>query len=340
MQKNDKIVIIGITGYTGAWLATKLVEQGFTQIIGTYRNNEKWTKLKKQLPSITGVKADLIHSVEKVSTLIKGSKWVFNNSAPFTGKEQTIDDFIKTKQLVVDQLFHAIKKAGTVKKLVHLGSAAAVGFGNTDPHKKTITEEDWTDVEHLDYPYERFVVMKTYEERRIWELANQLNLAVTIIHPTNIIGPSCVPWHHDMIFANLNKGTYLVNGPMDCIDVRDVAMQEIALMENPASDGKRVLGIGFSFSFEALVLLTKQTLTDKKIEALFTRLPEIVPAELALSLWKPLEYTSFYKDHGWRLRNQTIFKTIYPDIYAYHYTDPETSVTEALTKMYEDLATN
>lgn len=162
MEKDDKIVILGVTGYMGAWLAKTLIDQGYTNVLGTYRNHQKKDCLKKQLPSLIYVEADLLASPEKNVQVVAGSKWVFNDSAPFTGKEKTIDDFIHTKLAAVDHLFKAISVAGTVEKLVHIGSVAAVGFGNTDPEKRIITEADWTDLEHLDYPYERFVVMKTY----------------------------------------------------------------------------------------------------------------------------------------------------------------------------------
>lgn len=41
MEKNDQITILGITGYTGAWLAKTLTDRGYTNIVGTYRNPEK-----------------------------------------------------------------------------------------------------------------------------------------------------------------------------------------------------------------------------------------------------------------------------------------------------------
>ena len=248
MHKEDKIVILGVTGYTGSWLAKQLVEAGYMNIVGSYQNEEKMNYLEAQFPSITGVEVDLLNDPDALQQILQGAKWVFNNSAPFTGEEKTMDDFVQTKLHMVDQLFTAINMSQTVEKLVHLGSAASVAFGLQDPEIKVIDEDIWNDVEGLDYPYERFVVMKTYEENRIWELAKVSALDVSILHPTNIIGPSVTTWHHDMIYANLHGSKYTVNGPMDCIDVRDLAAAEIALMNNEESSGKRVLGIGFSIS--------------------------------------------------------------------------------------------
>ncbi len=46
------------------------------------------TYLQQQLPNVTGFKADLLASPDKVKPAIAGSRWVFNNSAPFTGDEK------------------------------------------------------------------------------------------------------------------------------------------------------------------------------------------------------------------------------------------------------------
>ncbi len=62
-----------------------------------------------------------------------------------------------------------------------------------------------------------------------------------------------MPWQHDMIYAYLHGSDLQVNGPLDCIDVRDVAGIEIALMNNTQSTGKRVLGLGFTSNFATLI---------------------------------------------------------------------------------------
>lgn len=337
LKKDDKIVILGVTGYMGSWLAKSLSDAGYTNILGTYRNETKMSYLTDQLPHVTGIKADLLDSPDQVMQALEGSQWVFNDSAPFTGNEKNVDDLVKTKQLVVDNLFKAILNTGSVKKLIHIGSGAAIGFGNTDPNKRVINEDDWTNLEDLDYPYESFMVMKTKEEQRVWELANVAQLPVTILHPMNVVGPSFMPWNHDMTYSYLHGSKYLVNGNMENVDVRDIAGLQMALMQNPDADGKHVLGIGFTINYQELEDVTRATLTADQIHELFGDLPEIVAPELALDLWKSVSYTSFYKDQAYRLINHTIVKTKYPEFYQYAYTDVEKSIKPALVKMYADL---
>ena len=65
-------------------------------------------------------------------------------------------------------------------------------------------------------------------------------------------------------------------------------------------------------------------------------LPEVVPVDLALALWKSIQYTSFYKDHANRLVHHSVLKTKYPELYTYQYTDGKQSIVEALHKMLDD----
>lgn len=124
---------------------------------------------------------------------------------------------------------------------------------------------------------------------------------------------------------------------MENVDVRDIAGLQMALMQNPKADGKHVLGIGFTTNYQELEDTTRATLTADQIHNLFGHLPEIVTPDLALALWKPVSYTSFYKDQAYRLTSHTVVATKYPEFYQYVYADVETSIKPALAKMYADL---
>lgn len=337
MKKDDKIVILGVTGYVGSWLAHMLSDRGFTNIHGTYGDSQKFEVVKNDLPNLTGERINILTEKEKLAMFMRDAKWIFNDSAPFTGEEKTIEDFNKTKINAVDNLFDAIlENQATIRKLVHVGSAGAVGFGNRDINKKIITENDWSDIENLDRPYDKFVIMKTMEEREVWKLAKKFDVSTTVVHPTNVIGPSATPWQHDMIYSYLHNGTFIANGAMDSIDVRDLADLQIALMEEHDADQKRVLGIGFSISFEKLISITKNYLSGQDITSLFGQLPVVVPSDEVLALWEPFKNTSYYMDNAYRILNNTVVKTKYPEFYKYRYTDASETIESALQKMKKD----
>ncbi|WP_412990286.1 NAD-dependent epimerase/dehydratase family protein [Pediococcus siamensis] len=335
MNKKDKIVILGITGYMGSWLAASLTQLGFTNLTGTFHNSQKFASLTQKLPNVRGVRADMLTEPTKILQALQGAKWVFNDTAPFTGEERAITDFVTTKLKAVNNLFWAISQVKSVEKLVHIGSIGAIGYGNTDPHKTVFTEADWTDVTHMDYPYDRFAVMKVKEEKRIWDLSHILGLKTTIIHPTNVIGPSFLEWNHDMINAYLKNRPYLVDGPMDSVDVRDIAGLQIDAMEKSQFDGKRVMGLGFTLNFSELLKIVRAHLTKTQIERLFISLPQLITVDEALFLWSSVSYTSFYKDQAPRLQKKAVYRTMYPGLYTYQYTDPQPTINRALDKMLE-----
>lgn len=336
MKKTDQITILGITGYTGSWLAQQLTQAGYMNIVGTYRNESKMAALIVELPNLQGIEADLLQSPDQVTAALRGSKWVFNNSAPFTGNEQSVADYVHTKQTMVDNLMRSINQVKSVKKLVHLGSAAAIYMGIKDPKQIVIDEDTWPDLAHMDRHYEPFIDMKVEEERRLRDMAAVIDLDVTVLHPTNIVGPSLLTWQHDMIYSYLHGNGPLVNGPFDCIDVRDVAGMEIALMMNSDSNVKRMLGLGFTSDYQTLIESVKTNFDTDKLHQLFGELPTLVAVETALALWQSVKETSFYKDQAWRLNPQSILRTKYPDFYQYQYTDAQTTFIQAVAKMIND----
>ncbi|MGN1398247.1 MAG: NAD-dependent epimerase/dehydratase family protein [Streptococcus gallolyticus] len=338
MKKEDKIAILGITGYMGAWVAKKLSDQGFTNIVGTYYNQEKMDDLQQRLPHIRGIRADILKTgdQEKLNEFLADVKWIFNNTAPFTGKEKSLEDFATTKVLAINHLFKIVNHIQSVEKIVHLGSGGSVGFGIVDDAKLILTEDDWTDLNLSDYPYDKFMVAKVAEEKRILDLAEICNVPVSIVDPMNVVGPSFTPWQHDMVYANLANRATINDGKMDCVDVRDIADLEIALITNPASNGKRVLGLGYTLSFAELLKVTKQTLTDEEIKELFGGLPRLISLEDILASWQSFHQTSFYKDQVKRMTGERIYKTKYPEFYRYRYVTPEESIVAGLKKMSAD----
>lgn len=332
MLPEDQITILGITGYTGAWLAQTLTAAGYANIVGTYRDADKMTVLQQRLPNLTGVKADLLTSPDQVALAVKGSRWVFNNAAPFTGQEATMADYVTTKTTAINHLMHAIYRAGTVQKVVHLGSAAAIYMGIADPTQPVIDEDTWADVNHMHDHYEPFIDMKVAEERRLRDLAQIQDLDVAVLHPTNIVGPSLMDWQHDMIYAYLHGNGPLVDGPLDCIDVRDVAGMELAMM-NDVTGADRVLGLGFTSTYHDLEDTVQRNFEVADWRRLFDDLPQLVESDLALQLWRPFAQTSFYQDQAWRLNPQSILRTKYPNLYHYQYTDATATFIAAVQKM-------
>lgn len=333
MKKTDKIVILGITGYMGAWLAKDLTAAGYQNIYGSYTNSKKATVLKSTLPNLNLVDINVLTDTEKLNALMFNTKWIFNNTAAFTGQEKDTTDFIVTKTLMANNVMQAIKQAKTIEKIVHLSSVGTIGSGHLNPQ---VTEYDESDYSAID-PDNIWGVMKLAEERTITQWCQNLNINYVIVHPTNVIGPSFLPWNHDMIPAYLKDGGFLIDSQMDSVDVRDIANLELTLMNDTQVNNLRILGKGFSMMYSQLVNIVSEHLTDQQIQILFGNMTHIIDQKTALNILQNTKDSNFYKENINKINNTLNIHTKYPKAYKYQYTDAKETVVAALDKMLQDL---
>ena len=84
-------------------------------------------------------------------------------------------------------------------------------------------------------------------EKKAWELIKNANTdtKLTVINPSGVIGPSLTSEisSTQLIIAGLMNGRIPVNLPIHIgyVDVRDVALAHIKALENPNSDGERII---------------------------------------------------------------------------------------------------
>ncbi|MQS97514.1 NAD-dependent epimerase/dehydratase family protein [Companilactobacillus halodurans] len=333
MNKENKIVVLGITGYMGSWLAKDLSDAGYKNIFGSFTNSKKAAALKDVLPDLNLVDIDVLSDNDKLTEIMQDAKWVFNDTAAFTGKEKTTTDYIVTKTMMANNVMQTIKQAGTVEKIVHLGSVGAIGSGHMNPE---ITEYDESDYSAID-PDNIWGVMKLAEERTVTQWCENLGINYVIVHPTNVIGPSFLAWNHDMIPAYLKNGNPMIDSQMDSVDVRDIAKLELTLMGNPDINNIRILGKGFTMMLSQLVQIVKEHLDDQQIKALFGKMTPIIDAQTALDVLDNAKDSNYYKENVNKINNTLDMHTKYQDAYQYQYTDAKETVIAALDKMLNDL---
>lgn len=339
MKTTDKVLVVGATGYTGAWLIDTLSGLGFTNITGTYRSEEKADYMKKKYPDVTFIKADLLTD-DNWAEATKDAKWIFNNSATFDPNDQTTEEISQTKVNAVERLYQFANEAGTVEKIVQLGSEGGVSYGNTDPNKTVFNEDDWTDPTTPGLA-DIFMIIKPYEEKAADDFIanddkNDSGMKLTVLHPTSIIGPSVTPWQHDMIYAYLANDGFIAESQMYSVDVRDLANMEITLMNDPNTSGKRYLGSGMKLMLSQLESMVREHYSDDELQTVFGSVVQVVPGEEAAAILAPVSDTQYYRDFVPRMLDKVRLETKYPDVYHYQYTDPQTTVYEAVDKMLAD----
>mgnify|MGYP003361728088 CR=1 FL=1 len=333
MNKTDKIVVLGATGYMGSWLVKDLTDAGFNNIYGSFGNPQKAKALNTALPELKLTQINVLTDTEKLTEIMNDAKWVFNDTAAFSGNEKTTTDYIVTKTIMANNVMQAIKQAGTIKKIVHLGSVGAIGAGHLDP---TVTSYDEDDFSVLD-PKNIWGVMKIAEEKTVTRWCKELGLDYVIVHPTNVIGPSFLKWNHDMIPAYLKNGGSLIDSQMDSVDVRDMAQLELSMMTNDNAKNIRIMGKGISMMFSDLVKIVKEHLNPEQIKQLFGQMTEIIPATTALKVLANTKDSDYYKENINKINNTFNLHTKYPDLYNYQYTDAKATVIAALDKMLLDI---
>ncbi|MFE4713947.1 MULTISPECIES: NAD-dependent epimerase/dehydratase family protein [unclassified Paenibacillus] len=338
MELNDKIVIIGVTGYIGAWVAKKLTDMGYNQIVGTYRNEAKAGQLQTLLPNVNFYKANL-GETENWHEVLSGAKWIFNQGSASSPNDKTFKDRGRTKEKGIRMLLQMAVDTGTVKKIVHTTAESTIAYGNEDLSKTTFTEDDWTN-EDREGLFDHNMVSKTMEEKAAWSFIrsqeNTTNIIMTTIHPTHVMGPSFVPWHNDMIYAMLRGDRAMADSQLYGVDVRDAAAMNIALMKSTEANGTRHFASAFKSTYSTLLSLIKEQFTDEQIKSVLGDVARIIPGEEAADILSHCHATSYYQDMVPRMLNRVVYKTNYPEAYAYEYTEPNTTVIQAMEKMLQD----
>ena len=138
-------------------------------------------------------------------------------------------------------------RAAGVTRFVQTSSMAAVAYGRSEK-AYTVTERDWTNVDHPDiYPY---VKSKTIAERaaRDWVAAEGGGMEFVSVNPAMVLGPVDDP----DFSPSVEVVKQLLDGSMPMapdlgfavVDTRDTADLHVRCLETPGIAGERFLASG------------------------------------------------------------------------------------------------
>lgn len=329
MQKNDLVLVTGITGYMATWVAKDLLEKGY-RVRGTYRSEGKLPFIKNLLPGIELVKADLNGDAGWEDALTD-VKWLFHVASP----QAVATESKRTETAIagIDNIFKFALKSPTLKKILLTSSEAAIAYGKQNKH--IYTENDWTNADAKGL--NDYMKSKTLEERRAWQLVNdaQVNtshVAMTAINPSFVIGPSLVPWAR----YSAKQVDQLLSVPFSlpmvgyAVDVRDVAQMQISLMNNAKANGTRNLAMGIRMT---MAEVKRDVIEDFQDQGIHSRqIP--IPAWL---LW-PFRANTTAADFYPRLKGTVDYNPLHPEFYTYQYTNLRQSMSDMMTQLLRDKA--
>ncbi|KAI5078685.1 hypothetical protein GOP47_0006356 [Adiantum capillus-veneris] len=194
-----RVLVTGCTGHLGSWLVLRLLEQGYVVRASVIDPEDKQDlhPLLGLPPFLTTerleiVKADL-RVVGDYDNIVKGCEGVFHLACPtnFIVEDPQKDVIDPAVQGTLNVL-NACIKSSSVKRVVHVSSAAAIRFSGKDVAEQVFDESCWTDVDFCmdkkppGWPY---FVAKTLAERAAVDFAKNHNLDVVVVNPGIVNGP-------------------------------------------------------------------------------------------------------------------------------------------------------
>jgi dihydroflavonol-4-reductase len=258
------VLVTGGTGFLGGWCIVELLAKGH-RVRTSVRSASREPGLRALVQSrgqdparLSVVEADL-SSDDGWADAAAGCDFVLHVASPFPSQQPSDpNELIVPAREGTLRVLRAGLEAGA-RRVVITSSVAAVRNSREDPGPGPLTEANWTDADNTALtPYTR---SKTYAELAAWELAREHEALdrLAVVNPAAIIGPVL----HDDHSYSLQAIERLLGGMpgtprlgFTFVDVRDVALLQIAAMSSPVAGGQRYLAVnGFLWMSEVAKVL-------------------------------------------------------------------------------------
>ncbi|XP_010245914.1 PREDICTED: bifunctional dihydroflavonol 4-reductase/flavanone 4-reductase-like [Nelumbo nucifera] len=194
------VCVTGASGYIGAWLVMRLLDQGYV-VKATVRdpNNTKKVNHLLHLPKakthLTLWKA-VLEDEGSFDEAIQGCTGVFHLASPVKiESEDPENEVIKPAINGILNVMRSCAKAKTVKRIVFTSSIAAVMRQEHPP--PMYDESHWSDIDFVrrtKMPGWMYFASKTLAEKAAWEFAEQNNIDLISVIVALVVGPVIVPW--------------------------------------------------------------------------------------------------------------------------------------------------
>jgi dihydroflavonol-4-reductase len=267
------LLVTGITGFVGKWLALRLLEKGY-RVRGTLRSLSRRLEvegtLAQHLPGeamarLELVEADLLDD-RGWSEAIDGIDAVFHVAAAIRADEPKDASLVIRPALEGTQRVLRFTADAGVSRVILTSSIATVGYGHGHVSGRRVYDEShFTNLDAMRFTW-AYCTGKTLAERAAWEFVRANGLRLTTIHPGAIIGPALDT--HASISLGLVSGLLagatpaLPSNGFSVIDVRDVADLHVAALEDAQSEGQRYLATSDYVPFSGVADILRRAYPD------------------------------------------------------------------------------
>jgi len=289
MNKNDKIFVAGSTGMVGSAIIRSLINQGFTNIIGTYRNRKpSLNRLEVQFFPV-----DLMDT-KQVAAFYEEQKpdYVFDAAAKVGGivaNNLYRAQFLYENLVIQNNIIHQAYVAG-VKKLLFLGSSCIYPKMAPQPIKESYLLTDTLEYTNEPYAIAKIAGLKMCEN---YNLQYGTNFIAAM--PTNLYGPednydlqnshvlpALIRKFHEAKVSNASNVTIWGTGsPLrEFMHVDDLAAACVFLMENYNENQFVNIGWGKDISIKDLATIVKEIVGFEGELVFDTSKPDGTPRKL------------------------------------------------------------
>lgn len=280
IDTSKPILVTGGSGYMASRIIKTLLEKGFA-VKTTVRNKTDTEKYKHLLQLTEGSRGTL--EIYEADLLITGSfseamkdcELIFHTASPFkiAGIKNPQTDLIDPALHGTRNVLLSANASPAVKRIVLTASVATI-YGDAIEIRHTrngvFTEDDWnktSTLKHQPYSYS-----KTIAEKEAWKIAGeQEQWDLVTVHPGFVLGPSLTKRSDstsiDLMISILN-GKYKMGVPelyFGIVDVRDVALIQVASGLSPAAKGRYIAVSGSMGMLEMANVLRMKYPNNNKI---------------------------------------------------------------------------
>lgn len=252
------VLVVGGAGFLGSHIVARLLDAGYT-VKSTVSNTSQVKELFKAVPDAHRLTVAEINvrSPMAFRDIIKGCQFVIHCGVPSVSPTENLVDVHSS---VVKALFDAIRMYGksSVKRVVITGSALNVASNEESGH---FDETNWNEKAAADV----FANAKIHFEREAWRLKELLDIELSVILPSIMIGPSltCEVSEAMRLLQGLGSQSawfpFAPNMFWNWVDVRDVADAHIKALEVPAAGEQRFLVSGVCAGLPEIGRLIRKT---------------------------------------------------------------------------------
>jgi nucleoside-diphosphate-sugar epimerase len=317
LPKGSTILITGITGYIGSWVADEALALGY-KVRGAVRSLEKASWLQEVFDAkfpgqYTQVALTDVADKSQLEAAVKGVAGIAHtaiNSNMSPEPEPYIPNAIKETLAVLE----VAQKDGGVKAIVLTSSSmAAIPWGATGTIPKDAYNEEYIKLAWdagFSHPAKMFFVYaaaKAQAEQAAWKYVkeNSPGFTVNTVLPSCNFGPSVSyekqghastgGWPKQLYEGELS---FISNvPPQNFIDVRDCAKLHVAALVDPETSNERLWGFAEAYNWNSVLTVFRKIFPERKfvddIEGLSVD-ESVISTESALKALKDV-----YGQSGW-----------------------------------------